>query len=146
MQHVRKGTEIEVKRFYMPGVILSSKCPKCGENVEIDMDDEYISYPQVGENVVEFYHECNEEDGLTEEWDVEFNLSISVVERLINMSNDRFEYMVLYQNNVSDNILRPNYDDFDVKEFNKLGKDRWELVAVLGSECAVAYFKRKLSE
>jgi hypothetical protein len=33
------------KRFYVPGVVISCKCPKCGGDVGTDCADEYFSYP-----------------------------------------------------------------------------------------------------
>jgi hypothetical protein len=37
--------EIGVKRFYVPGVVLKSKCPQCGKEAEKDLGDDYLSYP-----------------------------------------------------------------------------------------------------
>lgn len=37
--------EIGVKRFYIPGTVLKSKCPQCGKKVEKDLGDDYLSYP-----------------------------------------------------------------------------------------------------
>ena len=34
----------EQKRCYVPGIIVKSKCPKCGEPFEEDLGEQYLSY------------------------------------------------------------------------------------------------------
>jgi hypothetical protein len=55
--------EIEVKRFYVPGVVLTATCPKCGAVKEVDLGDHYLSYPKANEpNDYGFYcSECSHE-------------------------------------------------------------------------------------
>lgn len=55
--------EIDVKRFYMPGVKLESDCPECKTKNKQDMGDDYVSYPSFNtEFGFGFYcHECNHE-------------------------------------------------------------------------------------
>ena len=43
-----EGAELE-KRTYLPGIVIKSKCPQCGEPYRKDMSDNYLSYPKVGE-------------------------------------------------------------------------------------------------
>ena len=45
---IEKGSSIDVKRFYLPGVEITTKCPKCGEEIKYFGED-YLSYPIVGE-------------------------------------------------------------------------------------------------
>lgn len=40
--------EIDVKRFYLPGIELHAECHGCGEVLETDFDIEYLGYPPVG--------------------------------------------------------------------------------------------------
>ena len=61
----QKGVEIEVKRFYIPFKV-TAKCPKCGKDNEADLDDQYLSYPILGEPE-SVYFTCYEEDGGCEE-------------------------------------------------------------------------------
>ena len=57
-----EGVAINVKRFYLP-VTLKSTCPNCSEELEYDLNDEYLFYPKVGENQhINFYcDECDHE-------------------------------------------------------------------------------------
>lgn len=34
----------EVKRFYMPGIVLKGTCPTCGKELERDLGSDYLSY------------------------------------------------------------------------------------------------------
>lgn len=43
-----RGADLD-KRTYLPGLVLRAKCPKCGDWMERDMADDYLSYPVVGE-------------------------------------------------------------------------------------------------
>jgi hypothetical protein len=36
------------KRTYIPGVVLHSRCPKCGRPWKLDLGDDYLSYPETG--------------------------------------------------------------------------------------------------
>jgi len=66
--------EIDVKRFYIPGVCLYDLCPKCEEEIEMDLGVMYLSYPIVGEEkTVHFY--CEECD---EEWDNTIILEMTI--------------------------------------------------------------------
>lgn len=73
---VGKFTEgnIDVKRFYLPGISLESCCPKCGMKVTRDFGANYISYPVVGKPEPAYMY-CEECD---EEWRVSLILDISV--------------------------------------------------------------------
>lgn len=55
--------ELNVKRFYVPGYVLSSKCPKCKLAQERDLGENYLSYPKTGEPLALcFYCEPCEEN------------------------------------------------------------------------------------
>lgn len=71
-----EGKKTEVKRFYVPGVILPSICPGCGERVEKDLGKRYLDYPVTGVNLLYFYHECDDEEDC--EWEVPFKFEISI--------------------------------------------------------------------
>jgi hypothetical protein len=69
--------QLDVKRFYLPGVTISDDCPKCRREVAYPLstgNDRYLSYPIVGEpSDFHFYcHECGAE------WTVRLLLTISL--------------------------------------------------------------------
>lgn len=43
--------EVNVKRFYMPGVLVTKPCPKCGQPCTNDRGQEYFSYPTANSEV-----------------------------------------------------------------------------------------------
>jgi len=47
----KKGTKIDVKRFYLRGISFTAQCPKCKKPIHFKGDDatEYLSYPVIGE-------------------------------------------------------------------------------------------------
>lgn len=45
MGKVNKSFEIDVKRFYMPGVVVKDVCKDCGGEAVIELDEIYLSYP-----------------------------------------------------------------------------------------------------
>lgn len=66
-------TEIDVKRFYIPGVVLDQKCPGCGSDCSKDLGNNYLSFPRTGTNQVNFYcRDCHEE------WSMDIDLSVTV--------------------------------------------------------------------
>ena len=74
------GAELD-KRPYLPGIVIKSKCPKCGEPYEKDMSDDYLSYPRVG-TPYELNAYCRNDD-CGHEWplgSVVVNLTLTVVE------------------------------------------------------------------
>lgn len=43
------GETIDVKRFYLPGVVLTAQCPACGASCEKDYGGcDYLSFPVMG--------------------------------------------------------------------------------------------------
>lgn len=80
---LRKGTEVEVKRFYLPGVLLRFKCKNCGELMENDYSSQYISYPQIGEQVEHFY--CDE-CGTNHEMIIDFEILIRFDRKTLKIS------------------------------------------------------------
>lgn len=63
----------DVKRFYLPGIEIETQCPKCSEIKNWKGRNEYLSYPVVGSNAINFY--CDDCDL---EWEVEIQLDIMV--------------------------------------------------------------------
>ncbi len=76
--------EIEVKRFYIPFTI-HSNCPRCDRPHSVDLEDQYLSYPVVGEPV-EVYFGCEEGDCYDDgpEWEVKVIVSLDL--GLVNCS------------------------------------------------------------
>lgn len=76
--------DMDVKRFYMPGVTFKSNCPHCGELQSKDMERHYLSYPKMNSPLqVHFYHETEEDaQGRSEshEWSETIILSIAISE------------------------------------------------------------------
>lgn len=69
-----KGEELEIKRFYIPGAVIESECPKCNSPIEVDLGDEYLSYPVMGQpEEVSFY--CDDCDHY---WIVNVILELSI--------------------------------------------------------------------
>jgi len=69
-----EGASIDVKRFYLPGVVIKDVCPKCGAPWEHDFGSRYLSYPTVGArvNAGGYCQECDHE------WEVMVVLKVSV--------------------------------------------------------------------
>lgn len=66
-------SSIDVKRFYLPAII-TGVCPTCGNNVEMDLESDYLSYPLL--NVAEGRHfYCSECEN---EWEFKLTLEISI--------------------------------------------------------------------
>ena len=67
---------LDVKRFYLKGLVLKDKCPKCKSKVENDFGDEtgYLSYPTPGspEPVFLWCEDCDHE------WTVKVVLDINL--------------------------------------------------------------------
>lgn len=61
--HGKFKGEIEVKRFYMPGIKFTELCPECSEPWEWDGESDYISNPVVGkpETIHAYCQECERE-------------------------------------------------------------------------------------
>jgi len=57
------GEKLEIKRFYLPGITLKDKCPKCGAEFIDDLGSSHLSYPIVGKEFnYDFYcEECYHE-------------------------------------------------------------------------------------
>lgn len=66
--------ELDVKRFYLPGVVLSAKCPKCKKTVKYDLGADYLSYPSI--NAPTDFHFYCPDDGA--EWDEQIILRVTV--------------------------------------------------------------------
>ena len=66
--------ELDIKRCYLPGVVLEGPCPKCGEPVVKDFEEDYLSYPNVNEPVEAtcFCGECGHK------WTVTLRLNVTL--------------------------------------------------------------------
>lgn len=69
-----QGIEFDVKRFYIPGVELSSPCPKCGHVCVHDLSSDYLSYPTANVPMEEGFY-CDE---CGHEWNEWIVLRVSV--------------------------------------------------------------------
>jgi hypothetical protein len=66
--------DIDVKRFYIPGFTLQSKCPECNKEVIVDLASDYLSYPKANEpDNYDFY--CGDCEA---EWTKQILLTIKV--------------------------------------------------------------------
>lgn len=73
------------KRFYVPGVVLTSKCPECGVEKTVDLTHEYMSYPTIGKNEITFTHEIEDGENYdTHDWTVEVDLIVGIHVRTKN--------------------------------------------------------------
>lgn len=74
------SVEIEVKRFYIPGVTVYSTCPNCMKEHKFDFDNEYISYPVVNapEKVHFYCTDCDEAGEDVFEWTEELILRMTL--------------------------------------------------------------------
>lgn len=72
----------EVRRFYLPGVLLRYVCPKCGMNGSIDVGDIYMNYPTAcgsyGLECVNWDDDLQEEIGCGHMWDVAYTMELKV--------------------------------------------------------------------
>lgn len=66
--------ELDVKRFYLPGIVLRDDCPKCGAECVHDFGKWYLSYPQANEAFLEGLY-CR---ACSHEWKVELILVVEL--------------------------------------------------------------------
>ena len=64
--------ELEIKRFYLQGLTIIDRCPKCG--AELDYDD-YLSYPEMNMEMKLSRH-CGE---CKYEWDQKVILKVELI-------------------------------------------------------------------
>lgn len=64
------------KRFMVPGVMLTSKCPHCGQDITKDFSEDYLSFPTAGKNEIGFWHDSD--DDINHEWTVSVELIIGI--------------------------------------------------------------------
>ena len=68
------GSELGEKRFYLPGIKLKAKCPRCSAPWVRDMGDNYLSYPKVGTPIV-----CSGYGGECEhKWEYQLRIVVSL--------------------------------------------------------------------
>jgi len=73
---------VDVKRFYLPGIVLESNCPRCGILHKKDMGKEYLSYPRISTPTKIYFYCENEYEGpkkyCNTDWNIEVSLDISL--------------------------------------------------------------------
>jgi len=67
--------KIDVKRFYMPGLLIRDDCPSCGASEMKDMSHQYVSYPNIGAKIL-FGFYCDE---CEHEWEKNIIINITVL-------------------------------------------------------------------
>lgn len=67
--------EIEVKRFYLP-LKMTVNCPHCNEEKNIDLSDDYLSYPTLNE--AETIYQCCDHCDKEFEFDLTLRMSVDV--------------------------------------------------------------------
>lgn len=73
--------EVEVKRFYVP-LKFSAECPFCGRDSELDLEDQYLSYPTIGAVETVEVHCGNEDCAAFERAIARGEYSLSLVARM----------------------------------------------------------------
>lgn len=54
-----------IKRCYVEGAIIKTKCPNCGNKLETDLSENYLSYPEIGKKTtIWLYCENCDEKGI----------------------------------------------------------------------------------
>lgn len=74
---VPKG-ELEIKRMYLPGVVLKGKCA-CGKHLVRDFSQDYLSYPTMNK-VTKVHLYCGDCDDDTVTIQVRLNVSLTLVD------------------------------------------------------------------
>ncbi len=70
----KKPFEVDVKRFYVPGVVIECDCPNCKKPVKHDFGSEYLSDPTANAtNKVHMY--CPE---CSHEWELKVRLDVTL--------------------------------------------------------------------
>lgn len=82
---VPDGTELyDIKRFYLPGITVTRKCPHCNAIMTWDGSEEYLCSPNVGKFHFHFYCQaCDEESYF------DANLSINIEIAELSLSDKR---------------------------------------------------------
>lgn len=73
--------EIDVKRFYLHGMVFEDDCPTCGRLCSFGGSSDYLSYPVANEPIdFSFYcRDCDEEGREPMEWSKKIILVVDVV-------------------------------------------------------------------
>jgi hypothetical protein len=76
IEGTQENIEIDVKRFYVPGVTVCSECYNCGKPKEVNLGADYLSFPVTGKPIpVHFY--CGE-DACNSVWEVDVILDLKL--------------------------------------------------------------------
>lgn len=70
---IGNGVELD-KRFYVPGLELTSECPECETKATLSVVDEYLNYAVLGRDL-EVYFNCYDCD---REWDLLIKLEMTL--------------------------------------------------------------------
>lgn len=62
---IKDKVELSIKRFYLP-IKIERSCPGCNNECEVDLNDNYLSYPTVNqkEQICFYCNECDQEFGV----------------------------------------------------------------------------------
>lgn len=72
-----KYDELDIKRFYLPGLILKAKCRSCEEEYEIELDRNYpYNIDEIGNGLIS--HCCPECDA-ENCFNVQLNITLTVL-------------------------------------------------------------------
>lgn len=66
--------KLDVKRCYLPGIVMSDECPRCKLLVIDDLSNRPLNYPVMNEPFTYMFYCC----GCDEEWEHEVTLNISL--------------------------------------------------------------------
>ena len=69
----QKGS-LNIKRCYLPGIIVEDDCPKCGIKWTFNGTNDYVSNPVIGDNIDlhAYCKDCNNE------WSVQIQLQVTI--------------------------------------------------------------------
>lgn len=72
--------ELDVKRFYLPGIVIEDNCSECNKLVKFDGENDYLSYPNMDElQMIHMYCEdCNHDWSLP----VKLEVKVSLTEKI----------------------------------------------------------------
>jgi hypothetical protein len=73
----RGAGKTDEKRFYLPGIVVDSTCPRCSTALEHDLGEHYLSYPVMGEPFD--LHLCCRDEKCWHNWSVRVRLDVALI-------------------------------------------------------------------